>query len=84
MTTSQMLRRPEGRVAYDVEGSGPLVVCLPAMGELRSSYRHLTPLLVEAGFRVATLDLRGHGDRYARHAGHADLLRECIDGRTGQ
>ncbi len=21
---------------------------------------------------------------YARHAGHADLLRECIDGRTGQ
>jgi Protein of unknown function (DUF664) len=20
----------------------------------------------------------------ARHAGHADLLRECIDGRTGQ
>ena len=62
MTTSQMLQRPEGRVAYDVEGSGPLVVCLPAMGELRSSYRHLTPLLVEAGFRVATLDLRGHGD----------------------
>ncbi|MDH5279501.1 MAG: DinB family protein, partial [Actinomycetota bacterium] len=21
---------------------------------------------------------------YARHGGHADLLRECIDGRTGQ
>jgi pimeloyl-ACP methyl ester carboxylesterase len=57
-----MLDRPEGRLAYDVEGSGPLVVCLPAMGELRSSYRHLTPLLVAAGFRVATLDLRGHGD----------------------
>jgi uncharacterized damage-inducible protein DinB len=23
-------------------------------------------------------------EEYARHAGHADLLRECIDGRTGQ
>lgn len=22
-------------------------------------------------------------DEYARHCGHADLLRECIDGRTG-
>ncbi|WP_410812702.1 DinB family protein [Micromonospora sp. 067-2] len=23
-------------------------------------------------------------EEYARHAGHADLLRECVDGRTGQ
>lgn len=23
-------------------------------------------------------------EEYARHLGHADLLRECIDGRTGQ
>jgi hypothetical protein len=23
-------------------------------------------------------------EEYARHSGHADLLRECIDGRTGQ
>jgi len=22
-------------------------------------------------------------EEYARHSGHADLLRECIDGRTG-
>jgi pimeloyl-ACP methyl ester carboxylesterase len=56
------LQRPEGRIAYDVAGRGPLVVCLPAMGELRSSYRHLVPLLVASGFRVASLDLRGHGD----------------------
>ena len=62
MTSSQTLQRPEGRIAYDVTGQGPLVICLPAMGELRSSYRHLVPLLVVAGFRVACLDLRGHGD----------------------
>lgn len=23
-------------------------------------------------------------EEYARHVGHADLLLECIDGRTGQ
>ena len=23
-------------------------------------------------------------EEYARHCGHADLLRECVDGRTGQ
>ena len=23
-------------------------------------------------------------EEYARHCGHADLIRECIDGRTGQ
>jgi hypothetical protein len=23
-------------------------------------------------------------EEYARHCGHADLLRECIDGRIGQ
>jgi pimeloyl-ACP methyl ester carboxylesterase len=64
MTTSQLLERPEGRIAYDVSGraDGRLVVCLPAMGELRSSYRHLVPLLVDRGYRVACLDLRGHGD----------------------
>ncbi|GAA2480946.1 DUF664 domain-containing protein [Terrabacter carboxydivorans] len=23
-------------------------------------------------------------EEYARHCGHGDLLRECVDGRTGQ
>ncbi len=61
-TTTQYLDRGEGRIAYDVTGSGPLVVAVPGMGDLRSSYRHLAPALVDAGFRVATMDLRGHGD----------------------
>jgi pimeloyl-ACP methyl ester carboxylesterase len=56
------LTRGEGRIAYDVQGEGPLVVCLPGMGDLRQIYRFLAPSLVEAGYRVATMDLRGHGD----------------------
>lgn len=37
------------------------------------------------GDTVTTRDVLVHMiEEYARHAGHADLLRECIDGRTGQ
>lgn len=56
------LDRPGGRIAYDVRGAGPLVVCVPGLGDLRGVYRFLVPVLVEAGYRVATMDLRGHGD----------------------
>lgn len=53
---------PEGRIAFEVAGDGPLILCAPGMGDLRSTYRHLAPRLVAAGYRVATVDLRGHGD----------------------
>lgn len=56
------LERPGGRIAYEVAGSGPLVVGVPGMGDLRSVYRFLVPALTDAGFRVSTMDLRGHGD----------------------
>jgi pimeloyl-ACP methyl ester carboxylesterase len=56
------LPRDTGRIGYDVTGAGPLVLCLPGMGDLRSVYRFAVPELVSAGFRVATMDLRGHGD----------------------
>ena len=37
------------------------------------------------GKEVETRDIIVHLiQEYARHVGHADLLRECIDGRTGQ
>lgn len=58
----QLLDRPEGRIAYDVRGSGPLVVCVSGMSDLRSTYRHVVGPVAEAGFRVATMELRGHGD----------------------
>ena len=56
------LTRPEGKIAYDTQGSGPLVVLVPGMGDLRSGYRFLTPALIAAGYTVVTTDLRGHGD----------------------
>ena len=72
MTTSYM-DRGEGRIAYEVTGAGPLVICLPGMGDLRSVYRFLAPALVDAGFRVAAMDLRGHGDSDAGFAAYDDV-----------
>lgn len=60
--STQFLDRPGGRIAYDVAGDGPLVVAVPGMGDLRSAYRAVAPALVDAGYRVATMDLRGHGE----------------------
>jgi len=57
---------PTGSLAYDDQGAGPLVVCVPGMGDLRQEYRFLVPPLVQAGFRVVTVDLRGHGESTVR------------------
>jgi pimeloyl-ACP methyl ester carboxylesterase len=66
------LRRAEGRIAYTVEGSGPLVVAIPGMGDLRSTYRELIGPIVAAGYRVAAMDLRGHGDSDVTFRRHGD------------
>ena len=62
-TTTQFLKLPGGQIAYDDSGgSGPLVVCVPGLGDMRQQYRFLAPKLVAAGFRVVTMDLPGHGE----------------------
>lgn len=67
------LDRPGGRVAYDVDGDGPLVVLVPGMGDLRGTYRFLAPALREAGYRVACTDLRGHGDSDTTFGSYGDV-----------
>jgi len=63
---------PEGRIGYDVSGSGALVVLVPGMGDLRAGYRFLAPALRAAGYRVACTDLRGHGDSDATFTSYGD------------
>jgi pimeloyl-ACP methyl ester carboxylesterase len=61
-TEIAVLERKEGTIAYDDSGGlGPLVVCAPGMGALRSVYRFVAPSLVKDGYRVITMDLRGIG-----------------------
>ena len=74
------MKSSQGLIGYDdTGGSGPLVVAVPGMGDLRSEYRYLTPYLTAAGYRVVTVDVRGHGasspqwDDYSAHAVAQDL-----------
>ena len=82
-----MLDREGGRIAYDVHGTGPLVICAPGMGDIRQTFRYLVPALVEAGYRVATFDIRGHGESdttfcsYDDEAEASDLI--ALAGRLG-
>lgn len=70
----------KGKLAVEISGDGPLVVCAPAMGDLRDSYAKLTSQLVASGFTVACMDVRGHGDssigfmRYGDEATATDYL----------
>ena len=59
---TQFLTQAHGQIAYEDAGSGPLVVCLPSMGDLRAEYRFLIPQLIAAGYRVVCMDVRGHGE----------------------
>ncbi len=48
-----------------IRGQGPVILCVPAGGDLRSEYRFLTPQLLAAGYRVVTMDMRGQGESSA-------------------
>ena len=68
---------PGGRIAYDVTGSGPLVVLSHGIGVRRQDYRFLAPMLAPAGYRVANADLRGHGES---SMGWASITRTDVAG----
>ncbi|WP_425861897.1 alpha/beta fold hydrolase [Arthrobacter sp. TWP1-1] len=71
--TTQHLAVPGGMIAYDIQGTGPLLLLVPGMGDLRAAYRFLTPALVSAGYAVAAVDLRGHGDSDPSFADYGDV-----------
>lgn len=77
---TRYLERDGGRIAYDVAGEGPLVVLSPGMADTRATYRFLAPLLARAGYRVATVDLRGHGESSTGWSSHtvADTAADLI------
>ena len=73
VASTSYLTRPEGRVAYDIDGHGTLVVLVPGMGDLRSTYRFLAPALRASGCRVACMDLRGHGESDVTFSSYGDV-----------
>lgn len=60
---TQFLSSEGGRIAFeDTGGNGPAILAIPGMGDLRSEYRLLRPILQQAGYRVITMDARGFGE----------------------
>ncbi len=74
----EYLNIADGTIAYDVTGTGPLVVLAHGMGDTRHSYRFVVPELIAAGYRVANVDIRGCGDSSA--TGWASYERTDIAG----
>jgi len=74
---TEFLDVPGGRIAYDVDGSGPLMVLSHGIGDRRQDYRLLAPMLAQAGDRVANADLRGHGES---SMGWASITRTDVAG----
>jgi pimeloyl-ACP methyl ester carboxylesterase len=63
---TQFLAVAGGQIAYDDSQTGSaLVVLVPGFGDTRRSYRCLRPKVAGAGYRVVTMDLRGHGETTA-------------------
>ena len=53
--------------------------------DLGATNAGLSDLGAEPGGEITLRELLlSHVEEYARHCGHADLLRECVDGRVGQ
>jgi pimeloyl-ACP methyl ester carboxylesterase len=72
--STQYLRLTDGTIAFDDQGQGPLILCMPAGGDLRSEYRFLTPQLTAAGYRVVSMDMRGQGESSADWPEYTDAV----------
>jgi pimeloyl-ACP methyl ester carboxylesterase len=59
--TTKYLNQDKGKIAFDDQGNGPLVMCIPSMGDVRGEYRFLISQLIAAGYRVVSMDVRGMG-----------------------
>jgi len=66
--STKFMEREGGKIAYEEIGTGPLVICVPGMGDVRGQFRFLAPQLAKAGYRVVSMDMRGHGESSTKWA----------------
>jgi pimeloyl-ACP methyl ester carboxylesterase len=80
---TEYLDIPGGTIAYDAIGQGPLVVLSHGIGDRRQAFRFLAPKLAQAGYRVVSADLRGHGEssmNWTSVTGKAAITRTDVAG----
>jgi len=67
----------------EVQGEGPLIVCVHGWPELSYSWRHQLTYFAGRGYRIAAMDVRGYGDSSAPWAVDAYSMRNlCQDVAT--
>jgi pimeloyl-ACP methyl ester carboxylesterase len=83
LTEATWVDVPGGRLALEDEGAGPPIVLVHSAIVNRRSWDALTPLLVNAGYRVIHYDMRGFGESTAEAVEYApwDDLIAVMDSR---
>ncbi|NJD27161.1 MAG: alpha/beta hydrolase [Chloroflexi bacterium] len=81
VTTSHTIDVPGGRLVYEDEGSGPPILLVHSALVNRRSWDDVTPLLLEAGYRVIRHDMRGFGESTAEDVEFSprDDIRAVLD-----
>lgn len=74
---------PGGRLALEDEGAGPPIILIHSAIVNRRSWDALTPLLVDAGYRVIRYDMRGFGESTTEAVEYSpwDDVRAVMDSR---
>jgi len=80
-TSSHAIDVPGSRLVYDDEGSGPPILLIHSALINRGAWDAMTPLLLDAGYRVIRHDMRGFGDSTAEDVefSPAEDIRAVLD-----
>ncbi|KAK3052895.1 hypothetical protein LTR09_005959 [Extremus antarcticus] len=71
----QKISTAGGTLAVEVTGEGPLLICAHGMGDSRDVYDTFVKQMVSAGYCVANMDTRGHGESSTGFKQHGDLAQ---------
>jgi pimeloyl-ACP methyl ester carboxylesterase len=81
---SRRIRSGAAEIYYETYGDGPPLLIVPGLAEVSFHYFQNIPHLVQAGYRVVVMNLRGHflspaPDRYCHPRYFADDIQAILD-----
>jgi pimeloyl-ACP methyl ester carboxylesterase len=79
MRETHVIEQKSVDLVVETHGAGPLVVLAHGFPDCPATFRHQVPVLVEAGFRVATLAMRGYAPSSPARDGRYDAAALADD-----